>query len=342
VVEAIDPPAPFSVAVVIPLFNKEAAVGRTVESVLRQSKRPDELIVVDDGSSDRSAEIARATLANAAADVDWQIVAQDNAGVSVARNRGAAESRSRYIAFLDGDDEWLPGYLAEIEKLSRAHPDATVLTVRLAKPGPKGRLLPEPSAVPRGFFGTLERPLDLYRRGYGIMSSSSIVVRRDAWNRSGGFPAGVRSGEDMFWWLKLCMSERFAHSSALLSVWHVEHSGRHQRRGEVPYHLLYFLGTDEGRARLGSRDLSRFLASNLVSHIGGARLLGADAVVGELRRLSRALPPRLRLRCWATAAAPRWSLEAGLAVRREWRSLRGITQKLPRRLRLLAMANRSH
>jgi glycosyltransferase involved in cell wall biosynthesis len=310
------------VSVVIPLFNKEAAIERTIRSVIGQTVPPNELIVVDDGSSDRSAEIARAVLAEAAQNIEWQIISQDNAGVSAARNRGAAESRFAFIAFLDGDDEWLPSYLAEIKRLARDCPDATVLTVRLAKPGLNGRLLPEPSALPRDFVGRLDRPLDLYRRGYGIMSSSSIVIRRDAWERSGGFPVGIAAGEDMYWWLKLCMTEGFAHSSAMLSVWHVEYSGHERRKGEVPYHLQYFLGTDDGRRHLDNRDLSRFLASNLVSHVGGRKLVDSPQVVAQLRQLSNALPLSLRLPCWAVAIAPRWSVAAGVALRDSWRGMK--------------------
>ena len=319
--------ASFSVSVVIPLFNKEAAVERTIRSVLGQSRQPDELIVIDDGSSDRSAEIAHDILSSAGVKFDWRLISQDNAGVSVARNRGADESRSRFIAFLDGDDEWLPTYLAEIERLAHAFPEATVLTVRLAKPGPEGRLLPEPSALPRDFFGMLKRPLDLYRRGYGIMSSSSLVIRRDAWERSGAFPRGVAVGEDMYWWVKLCMSETFAHSSEMLSIWHIEHSGNLHRKGEAPYHLTYFLGTAEGRRQLSNLDLSRFLASNLVSHMGGRRLMGDEKVAAQLRQLSAALPPRLRAMCWTVGVAPRWSLATGLALRDAWRQVRRSVAK---------------
>lgn len=315
-------PAPFLVSVVIPLYNKEAAVERTIRSVITQTRPPDELLIVDDGSSDRSAEIARKVLAEAPPGIECRMISQDNAGVSAARNRGAAESRSEFIAFLDGDDEWLPTYLAEIERLASDYPDATVLTVRLAKPGLNGRLLPEPSALPRDFVGRLDRPLDLYRRGYGIMSSSSIVIRRDAWERSGGFPLGVAAGEDMYWWLKLCMTEGFAHSSAMLSVWHIEHSGHERRKGEVPYHLHYFLGTEDGRRHLANKDLSRFLASNLVSHVGGRKLAKSPRVVTQLRRLSSALPLTLRLPCWAIAIAPRWSVAAGVTVRDSWRGMK--------------------
>jgi glycosyltransferase involved in cell wall biosynthesis len=320
----------FTVSVVIPLFNKERSIRRTIDSVLRQSRRPEELIVVDDGSSDRSAEIALETLSRGGDGLRWRVVSQQNSGVSLARNRGAEEATSHFIAFLDADDEWLPAYLEEIERLAGAHPEATVLTVRLAKPGRKGQLLPEPSALPPGFFGMLARPLDLYRRGYGIISSSSVVIRRDAWERSGGFPAGVRSGEDMFWWLHLCMAEKFAHSAAMLSVWHVEDSGFEHRRGEVPHHLAYFLGTDEGRRKLRDRDLARFIATNLISQIGGRRVAGDQRVARELWRLSRALPFPLGFKCWAVAAAPRWSLKTGLAVRNRWRHLYHSLRKAAR------------
>lgn len=319
----------FSISVVIPLFNKQGAIDRTINSVLRQSRTPEELIVVDDGSSDRSAEIARKALAEGAERIRWRLISQENSGVSVARNRGAEEAAFNFIAFLDADDEWLPTYLEEIERLARTYPEATVFTVRLAKPGPQG-LVPEPSALPPDFFGMLARPLDVYRRGYGIISSSSIVIRRDAWERSGGFPAGVRSGEDMFWWLHLCMAERFAHSGAMLSVWHIEHSGFEHRKGEVPHHLCHFLGTEEGRRKLGDRDLARFLATNLISQIGGRRVAGDQNVARELWRLSRSLPFPLGLKCWAVAAAPNWSLKTGLAIRNRWRRVKHARRRAAR------------
>ena len=82
------------ISVVIPLYNKEKEIARTLRSVLAQTSQPLEIIVVDDGSTDGSA----------------------------ARNRAMQEACGEYAALLDGDDTWEPGYLAEIERLIAAYP----------------------------------------------------------------------------------------------------------------------------------------------------------------------------------------------------------------------------
>ena len=96
--------------VVIPLYNKEREIEATLRSVLAQSRQPEEIVVVDDGSTDRSAEVVRRIGSPLV-----RLIQQPNAGVSAARNRGIAEARSSHIALLDGDDGWEPGYLAAME-----------------------------------------------------------------------------------------------------------------------------------------------------------------------------------------------------------------------------------
>ena len=97
----------FAVSVVIPTYNREATLCRAIESVLRQTFPPAEILVIDDGSVDKTAEMIRQKFPAV------RYVFQQHAGVSVARNRGILQSRSPFVAFLDSDDEWLP------EKLSR-------------------------------------------------------------------------------------------------------------------------------------------------------------------------------------------------------------------------------
>jgi glycosyltransferase involved in cell wall biosynthesis len=319
----------FSVSVVIPLYNKGSAVGHTLKSVLGQTRPPNEIIIVDDGSTDHSASVVEELLRSHQGEPPVRVITQENHGVSAARNRGAAEAQFDYIAFLDADDEWLPECLAEAERLANSFPAATVLTVRYAKMDPNGSVTPEFCAVPPDFFGEVRNPLETYRKGYGLISSSSVIVRADVWRRSGGFPVGIGHGEDICWWVKLFMSETIAHSARPLIIWHQEHSGAAARNGQVPYHFSYFLGTSEGRTYLKNRALVEYLGSNLAVQIGGRRVAEDHAVVAELSRLSSALPLHLRLRSFAAAHAPIWLLLHGMKLRRmrSRRLFEGVAKK---------------
>lgn len=91
------------ISVVMPVYNIEAYVAEAIESVLAQTLRSFELIIVDDGSTDRSAEICRSY-----DDIRIQVVSQKNRGLAGARNTGIQHSRGKFIAFLDSDDRWQP------------------------------------------------------------------------------------------------------------------------------------------------------------------------------------------------------------------------------------------
>lgn len=105
------------ISVVIPLYNKQATVGRTIRSVLAQESVDKEVIVVDDGSTDGSAQVAQAFGAGVV------YVRQANAGPSAARNRGVAASRFPWVMFLDADDELAPGALRDHVRCRERFPD---------------------------------------------------------------------------------------------------------------------------------------------------------------------------------------------------------------------------
>jgi hypothetical protein len=321
------PPA-FSVSVVIPLFDKEESIGETLRSVLRQTRRPDEIVIVDDGSTDRSASIAERELAAADPPVPFRIIAQGNAGVSSARNRGAEASTSPYIAFLDGDDEWLPGYLEEVERLAIAFPEAGVLTIRFANKKADGPIAPQPSRLGDEYFGPLDRPLRHIRQSRGIVHSSSLIVRRDAWERSGGFTVGAREGEDICLWLKLGLTEQFAHSGKPLCIFHAEHSEAESRKDSVDCHFACFLGTDEGRSHLVERDLERLLSSHLARRILFRRLAGHVEVQAELRRLAGHLRLPARANCFLASTLPLWCLRLLVTVQRASRGAAAAASRL--------------
>jgi glycosyltransferase involved in cell wall biosynthesis len=108
--------------VVIPLYNKAHIVLRSLASVLTQTYQNFELLIVNDGSTDNSVEIIR----QFSSDPRIRIIDQKNQGVSVARNTGVKFAKYEYIAFLDADDEWLPGYLQKMYEAIQLFPSAAI------------------------------------------------------------------------------------------------------------------------------------------------------------------------------------------------------------------------
>jgi glycosyltransferase involved in cell wall biosynthesis len=105
-------------SVIIPLYNKEQYIKKTLLSVLNQTFSNFEIIIIDDGSTDKSADIVK--------EIDSDkinLINQENAGPSNARNRGIEEAQGEYLAFLDADDEWLPNKLERHHILHRDNPN---------------------------------------------------------------------------------------------------------------------------------------------------------------------------------------------------------------------------
>lgn len=110
------------ISVIIPLYNKEAIVKRSIESVLSQNYEDFEIIVVNDGSTDKSAEIVRKIK-----DSRVRLIEQTNGGPSKARNTGVKNARGEWILFIDADDELLPGAISNFAKYIEKEPTADML-----------------------------------------------------------------------------------------------------------------------------------------------------------------------------------------------------------------------
>ena len=91
-----------NVSIITPVYNVERCIEKTINSVINQSCKHFELLLIDDGSKDKSIEIAENLLINS--DVNYRIISQENSGVSVARNKGISEAKGEYVCFLDSDD----------------------------------------------------------------------------------------------------------------------------------------------------------------------------------------------------------------------------------------------
>src|SRR4051812_8129426 len=121
-----------TVTIIMPAYNAERYLAQTLESVLRQTFVDFEVIVVDDGSADRTAEVAQQFVQR---DARVRLIRQPNQRVSVARNTAMAAARGRFFALLDSDDLWQPEYLAEQLRVLNEHPDADIISANAVNLG---------------------------------------------------------------------------------------------------------------------------------------------------------------------------------------------------------------
>jgi glycosyltransferase involved in cell wall biosynthesis len=183
------------VAVITPAFNNAATIGRALASIAAQSARPKEVIVVDDGSTDGTAEVVKA-LAPAMTGIGLRLFRQRNSGAGAARNRAVATASAKWLAFLDADDEWLPAKLARSVEVGEAD-DLVMCSHNLWGVEAAGEHLIDSRAR------WLRNPADPYRTLFlrGFISSSTVLVRRDAVLAVGGFDDTLLSAQDYELWL---------------------------------------------------------------------------------------------------------------------------------------------
>jgi glycosyltransferase involved in cell wall biosynthesis len=187
-----------TISVVIPAYNSEPFIADAIESVLAQTVPPDEIIVVDDGSTDRTADVLQRFGSRV------HLLQQANKGPSAARNRGAAAARSAWLAFIDADDTWLPTKLQRQLEIAAAEDVKMVYTDRF-NVGNKGALPDVQSQVQRLYRGDVF--LDLLQEGNHI-SLSSVLIDTALFQTLGGFAEHIRSGEDWDLWIRLAERHR--------------------------------------------------------------------------------------------------------------------------------------
>ncbi len=173
------------VSAIIPAFNAERYLADAIESVLAQTHEPIECIVVDDGSTDGTADVVRRFVPRV------RLIQQANAGMAGARNRGAAAATGEYLAFLDSDDRWLPNRVAaQITALARA-PDAgavvcaTQVVDRSLRP--VGIKVQDPSLTVDDL---------LLCRAVLNSTGSNMLIRTECFEELGGFDARLYGSED--------------------------------------------------------------------------------------------------------------------------------------------------
>ncbi len=241
--KSMDAANTMDISVVIPLYNKENSIRTAVEAVLRQTCAVRELIIVDDGSTDGSADMVNKIIKECFwhGDDRIRLISQANSGVSSARNTGIGNAKCEWVAFLDADDIWKSNHIEQITRLHEAFPQAAVLSTNyeivtsaeVQNPNAVSEKRNADSifsfddlfssnavASQEGCEGFIVN--DFYGRllfGKHVVWSSTAVVKRSALSEIGGFDTRMTKGEDLDCWERLYEKEIFAQSNAMTAFY---------------------------------------------------------------------------------------------------------------------------
>lgn len=201
-------------SVVIPLYNKENQVKRTLESVLRQNFKDFEVIIVDDGSTDASFSVVKNF-----SDQRIKVYQQKNSGASSARNLGIEKASSKYIALIDADDIWYSNHLKEFHKSIKSFPQASFfcnayqLKLRDNYTHSASYNLEDLNSIQvvKDYFkASIIHPLAM---------TSGIAFTKSSFLEVGGFNTHISSGQDIDLWIRFALQKTIVFNPAVTACY---------------------------------------------------------------------------------------------------------------------------
>ena len=228
-------------SIIVPLYNKAPYVKKALVSIMSQTYKDFELIMVDDGSTDNSLMVVQSIISSFS-ETDQSIIhilQQSNAGVAAARNNGVAASHGEYICFLDADDWWEPTFLEEMDRLIAEYPDAGLYATNYIyyKPGKTHVAL----SLPQGY---MDYPKAYYEGSAMPVWTGATCMPRKVFDEMGGFPIGIKLGEDFLLWAMTALHYPVAFCEKPLAYYNndVPASLRATRNLHAPqYHMIFNL-----------------------------------------------------------------------------------------------------
>lgn len=207
-------------SIIIPLFNKEDYIERTINSILNQSYKNYEIIVIDDGSTDSSRKIV-----NKFSNEIIKYYYQSNSGVSSARNTGAKNAKYEYIVFLDSDDTWSENFLEELAFLIFQHPHAKLFGINQYFKYKNGETFY--IDYKNILSGTQAGIIDDYFKvfsdfGKSPFSNSSCCFHLSTFLKEGGYKVGVSLTEDSDIWCRFALKYQIAFCNKPLATYYIE------------------------------------------------------------------------------------------------------------------------
>lgn len=183
-------------SIVIPLYNKENFIVKTINSVIQQTFTDFEIIIVNDGSTDKSE-----TKVLDFNDSRIHYFSKKNEGVSSARNFGIEKATSNYICFLDADDYWHPNFLAEFHKVITENPNKKVFSCAI-EIGIKNKIYPAKYSINSTEKTQIVNYFEASSK-QSIISSSSVVFHKSVYESIGVFDPTIKTSEDTDFWIRV-------------------------------------------------------------------------------------------------------------------------------------------
>ena len=315
------------VTVVTPAYNVAKYVGETVDSVLRQTFRDFEYLVVDDGSVDNSIDVVKAHVGG---DPRFRLVPGEHRGLSAARNAGIREAKGEYIAFLDGDDRWHPKFLErQLQLIQSLPPDVGVVFCR-------SRLVLENGTL---VFLQWQRAGrydfdDFLVNSNPARNGSSLLIRKSCFADAGDFDEDMRHLEDLDMWLRIAENSKtpvlWASKYFLVDL-RLRSDSMSRDRGDVQADLYDMLEAQTAKLRRLPAGLAYVRPAVTAFKYGGNDDL-AEYWAGRARSVSSGqlarTVPGLRLLFWDSLPRP-----ARRAVRSLQYSARELVKDVNHRLR---------
>lgn len=193
-------------SIVIPLYNKEKYIERCLTSILFQTLKPFEVIIINDGSTDSGPNIIR----NNFSQDNIIFLTQQNSGVSNARNAGVAVANGDWVAFLDADDYWEDNYLLEISNLINRFPYISLCATGYQFHSNNINKVAKINIDGEDDYRILSNYFLSSCKGDLPITASSVVIKKSDFLAVGGFPDGWVMGEDIYLWMKMAINYKLA------------------------------------------------------------------------------------------------------------------------------------
>jgi len=270
-------------SVIIPLYNKEKYIKKTIMSVLDQTFPDFELIVVNDGSTDNSLDIVKSI-----ADIRIKVINKENEGVSSARNKGVEEANFEYIAFLDGDDIWSKDFLFEMKKVIDDYPKDKIFASNFffIKNGniEKSKVDVQMKENEKAYLNYYS---SFWQAKYSPICSSAIIIHNSVF-KDFSFHPSLILGEDLFLWMQLSINYKVVYNNRELAYYNHDivtsrAIGNLKNKENV---FLFYFNFFEKEERINN-DLKKLLDYLRMAYMKPYLVMYPKEVMAEIKKIDR-------------------------------------------------------